>query len=68
VILTKDTDFFDKLILRGSPPKIVWLRTGNMRRADLLIFLSKIWPQVMLLLKNADLIEIHPQRIEAIRL
>ena len=68
MILIKDTDFFDKLVLRGSPPKIVWLRTGNMRRAYLLIFLGKIWPQVVLLLKNADLIEIHPQRIEAIRL
>jgi predicted nuclease of predicted toxin-antitoxin system len=29
VIITKDLDFFDISILKGSPPKMIWLRTGN---------------------------------------
>jgi predicted nuclease of predicted toxin-antitoxin system len=29
VLLTKDSDFNDLTLLRGTPPKIVWLRTGN---------------------------------------
>lgn len=33
-ILTKDTDYFDRLALEGAPPKIVWLRTGNLRRNE----------------------------------
>ncbi len=28
-ILTKDTDFEQLSLLRGSPPKVVWLRIGN---------------------------------------
>jgi predicted nuclease of predicted toxin-antitoxin system len=28
-ILTKDTDFEKYSILRGAPPKVVWLRIGN---------------------------------------
>ena len=28
-IVTKDSDFYDTAILKGQPPKIVWLRCGN---------------------------------------
>ena len=28
-ILTKDTDFEQLSLLRGAPPKVVWLRVGN---------------------------------------
>lgn len=29
VIVTKDADFIDWSVLRGSPPKVIWLRLGN---------------------------------------
>jgi len=29
-IVTLDADFSDISTLRGSPPKIIWLRTGNL--------------------------------------
>ena len=28
-IVTKDADFTDTAVLRGSPPKVIWLRLGN---------------------------------------
>jgi len=28
-IVTKDSDFNDIAILRGVPPKIIWIQTGN---------------------------------------
>ena len=28
-IVSKDLDFYDRSILHGSPPKLLWLRTGN---------------------------------------
>lgn len=28
-IVSKDLDFYDRSILNGSPPKLIWLRTGN---------------------------------------
>jgi len=39
VIVTFDADFYDIGIINGCPPKIVWLRTGNLTTnqiADLL--------------------------------
>ena len=29
-VVTFDADFFNIATLKGSPPKIVWLRTGNL--------------------------------------
>jgi predicted nuclease of predicted toxin-antitoxin system len=33
-IVTKDSDFTDAAVLRGSPPKVVWLRLGNCTTGD----------------------------------
>ena len=35
-IISKDSDFQQRSLLHGLPPKIVWLRTGNCTRAHLL--------------------------------
>lgn len=29
IIVTKDSDFNELLILRGFPPKVIWIRLGN---------------------------------------
>ena len=29
VIVSKDSDFYQRSLLYGSPPKVVWLRVGN---------------------------------------
>ncbi len=66
VILTKDADFFDRLLLDGPPPKVVWLRTGNMRRKEIEHLVETVWDRVVETLSHADLVEIHHDRIEGI--
>ncbi len=29
VLVTKDADFGEMSLLKGAPPKVIWLRTGN---------------------------------------
>lgn len=29
IIVTKDSDFVEKSIMNGSPPKIIWIKRGN---------------------------------------
>jgi predicted nuclease of predicted toxin-antitoxin system len=29
ILVSKDSDFSDLMVLRGHPPKLVWLRVGN---------------------------------------
>jgi predicted nuclease of predicted toxin-antitoxin system len=33
-IVTKDSDFQERTILVGSPPKVIWLRTNNCASED----------------------------------
>lgn len=40
-ILTKDTDYEHISILRGSPPKVVWLRIGNAPTSKVMEVLGK---------------------------
>ena len=40
VIVTRDSDFYDLSLIRGAPPQVIWLQTGNSSKqqvADLLI-------------------------------
>ena len=34
-IVTKDSDFLERTILAGSPPKVIWLRTNNCASEDI---------------------------------
>lgn len=34
IIVTQDSDFNDLTSLLGFPPKIIWIRTGNIRTID----------------------------------
>ena len=34
-IVTKDSDFYELSLLRGFPPKIIWIRIGNCTTNDL---------------------------------
>ncbi len=36
IILTKDQDFFDHYLIKGSPPKIIQLQFGNISNQQLL--------------------------------
>ena len=66
-LLTKDTDFFDRLTLIGPPPKVVWLRTGNLRRMELEELVAAQIHRVLSLLEGADLVEVHADRLETFK-
>jgi len=59
VVVTKDLDFFDDLVLRGAPPKLVLVRCGNMRKHDLVALVMDQLDSVVSGLDSADLVEIE---------
>jgi predicted nuclease of predicted toxin-antitoxin system len=65
--LTRDTDFFDRIMLDGSSPKVIWVRLGNIRKRDLESKLLQLWPSIVNLLEDSDLVEIHPDSLEAVK-
>lgn len=43
IIVTFDSDFFDISLINGTPPKIIWLRKGNLNTTEIadLLFANK---------------------------
>jgi len=66
MVLTRDTDFFDRLLVHGAPPKVIWVRLGNVRKNALIELLLSRWPAMQLLLETNDLVEVYHDRLEAL--
>ena len=46
-IVSKDLDFYDRSILIGGPPKLIWLRTGNCSTAQVENLLSTFAAEIV---------------------
>jgi predicted nuclease of predicted toxin-antitoxin system len=66
VIVSKDSDFYHRIMGSEPPPWIVQLRIGNMRRADFHKFLALIWPKVEAALPAHKLIIVEQHRIQTV--
>lgn len=66
VIVSKDADFSERIILRTPPPWVVHLRFGNLRRQAFHGLLARVWPQVEALLKTHKLVNVYADRVEGI--
>lgn len=68
IIITKDTDFYNRIILYGAPPRVIWLRLGNVRRKFMEDKIKYIWDTVSKMIEEYELIEIHDDKIEGLKL
>jgi predicted nuclease of predicted toxin-antitoxin system len=60
VVVTKDEDFARRRALTPIGPAIVWIRSGNMRRAALLKRLAALFPQILAALTHGErLVEVR---------
>lgn len=55
VIVTKDSDFYDRLTLKGYPPKLIWVRTGNVSTAFLIGLFQSKQAAISTFLQNPDM-------------
>lgn len=46
VIVTKDSDFEEISVIKGTPPRVIWIRTGNVQNHALLNILIKNKTQI----------------------
>ena len=46
IIVTQDSDFNDLNLLYGFPPKIIWIRTGNVRTEELANILKSHFSEI----------------------
>jgi len=51
-IVSKDSDFSERSVLRGSPPKVIWLRIRNCTTARAEFVLRNSFPQIQAFLDS----------------
>lgn len=54
-LVTKDADFNDLSVLRGFPPKVLWLRLGNCTTDDIEQMLRRAHPEIVAFLSDPHL-------------
>lgn len=55
VLVTKDEDFQRLSVLRGAPPKVIWIRLGNCATPDVIRLVRFRHDQIRLFVGQADL-------------
>jgi len=53
-IITFDTDFYDISLIKGTPPKIIWLRFGNTSTTQLASCIRSNLELIKEFIQNAD--------------
>jgi predicted nuclease of predicted toxin-antitoxin system len=66
VIVSKDADFSDRIILAEPPPRVIHIRVGNMKIREFHDFIVRAWPQAVVLIETHKLVVIHQHRIDCI--
>ena len=66
IIVSKDADFSDRIIVSSPPPLVVHLRFGNLRKSEFHAGLARVWPQIETLLKSHKLVNVYADRLEGI--
>lgn len=63
IVISKDSDFFDLFVLKGVPPKLLMITTGNIVNSDLLKLFEKNFTQLELLLETHSVVEMGDTEI-----
>lgn len=63
IVISKDSDFFDYFVLKGIPPKLLMLTTGNIVNKDLLKLFQLNFDQLEILLQQFSVVEMSNTEI-----
>lgn len=66
VIVTVDTDFYDRALVAKTGPKIIHFKLYNLRLKDWHPLVSRVWPQVVTLVDTHRMVIVYRDRIDAL--
>jgi predicted nuclease of predicted toxin-antitoxin system len=53
-IVTFDADFFEISLIKGCPPKIIWLRTGNLTTSEIVKYFIKNYLNILAFIEVSE--------------
>lgn len=65
-IVTKDSDFSNRIMVEGPPPKVIHIKFGNLQMKDFHLKLSQVWDQVLKMNSTCKLVNVYKDKIEGI--
>ncbi len=54
IIVSKDTDFSDKSLMHGHPPKVIWIRRGNCSTNTVEMLMKDHYSDIQVFVNNPD--------------
>lgn len=67
IILTKDTDFHERILYRQPPPKVILFKLGNTSISFLQKFLKVHWGKINEEIQSAKLVIVYLNKIEGLK-
>jgi predicted nuclease of predicted toxin-antitoxin system len=67
IIISKDSDFSNKIIIASPPPRVIHIKVGNMRIRELHEFLNKNWKRISNISQEFKLTNVYISKIEGIK-
>ena len=64
IIITKDADFYYRYLSSQKNPKVVWIRTGNLKKSILIRLIDNVWAQIEEMLLSSSFIIVSEDKIE----
>lgn len=65
-IVSKDTDFSNRILLAQPPPRVIHVKIGNASLKEFHTIITSIWPTVLEMSEKYKLVTILRDKIEAI--
>jgi predicted nuclease of predicted toxin-antitoxin system len=65
-IITKDSDFSNKIMFNNPPPRVIHLRFGNMKMKPFFETITKLWDDIVEINNGHKLVNVFIDRIEGI--
>jgi len=66
IIVTKDADFSDLVLLNNPPPRVIHIKLGNMKMKAFHSAIDTIWDKVLLMSQEYKLVRVYHNKIEGI--
>lgn len=65
-IVSKDTDFSDRVLLSQPPPRVIHIRLGNLRMREFHQSIAERWTEICELSARCKLVRVFEDRLEGI--
>lgn len=65
-IVTKDSDFSNRMVMHTPPPKVIHIRIGNVRMQEFYQLIERNWNEVVTMNARCKLVNVFIDRIEGL--